>query len=389
MNKENYIYSKVLDKLGFFEPKDENYRIKENYNQIHVISGCEKPITENTAIAYYPGAFGTFHAGHVSAVTKAIEYIKTISPEDYVVVISPANSDYTIEKYGKDSVYSRNDYRFGKICEALEGIEGNVAIDLAPMLNSTCDHNFPTLLKDFVETRDSIDSIESLKHKPVVIVGKDRKDFALMKLVVDDIDFLYVEDTTGKSTSQIKSEDSNSVFKKKKVLLRCEKKSHYHLFVSYFAKEYETIFPLYIEDEFLAAHSIWNENKIDFTICKEYIDIGIPYQRLSRKFKHALDVPKEFIHDEDISFEGKLILDSDVYSGETKRYIESRGGKLISVMDFTNETGEWEIVDFNDFLNTDFCYPDFDIATRCSMRSFSHEDHKNYKNFVKRARDLI
>ena len=387
MKNNDFVYSDILDKLGWFEPKAADYRIDKNYKEIHIVSGCSNPIDKNTLIAYYPGSFGTFHEGHISAVKQTISHLKKFS-ENYIVVISPANSDYAIDKYGKNSVHSRNDYRFNKICQSLSGIEGNVAIDLSPMLNSVCDTNFPLLVKDFVESQISA-PITELKNKPIVVLGKDRKDFQLIKLIVDDLDFFYVEDSTGQSTSKIIREEGNAQYNKKKVILRYNKIQELDLFERFYGDLYEEIIPSPIEEELKIVSFQLKFNCIDFTICKDYAGFnGVQYHRLSRDFAHALDTPKKFIHDKNLDFKGKRILDSDVYSGETKRYIENLGGQLFALYNFEGQENEWEIVDFDDFKNPKFCYPYKDIATRCSMPAFSFEDHVKYQEFLKKVNSL-
>lgn len=373
------IYDEVFESLGFFNTREEYRKIEHNYNPIQFI-GSKKSINENTAIGYFPGCFAAFHDGHVSVIKKALQELKKIS-NDYLLVVAPTNTEYTVMKYGVDSAYATNYYRYNIILNRLRQDFGSeaTAIDLNPMLNARCDFNFTDQLEAFITAHTGAN--KKLNHTPRIIVGKDRQHYSMLGKLTDRVDFICVEDSTGMSSSAIIKNHPLTIVKKH-CLLRCNNYAEFSLFHKYFASEYSIITRVLLENELdRARRLIAEKGPFDFTICKEYAGL-LPYVPLSRDFDHALDTPVKFKHG-DINFEGKKILDSDIYSGSTKRYVESLGGELVAVFDTSTGIypGTHEIVDFSDFKKANYCYPFVDVAERCSMRPFTYEMHLKYEQF--------
>lgn len=169
---------------------------------------------------------------------------------------------------------------------------------------------------------------------------------------------------------------------KKECILRCSDWSEVELFRKYFGNQYTGVSPLYRSHELDMARALMREHKFDFTICKEYMDL-LEYRRLSRRWINPLHQSTEFWDRVVPDVNGKLILDSDVYSGSTRNYIESRGGKLIPVFEVDPETTE--VVDYDDLIHNYLQYPHADVAWRCSMAPFTKEDHANFAAFLKEA----
>ena len=373
------IYDEVFESIGFFHTKEEYRKIDANCNPIQFVT-AEKSITENTVIGYFPGCFAAFHDGHVSVIKKALAELKDIST-DYLLAIAPSNTDYTVKKYGKRSVYATNYYRYNRILNRLrQDFPGEpIVIDLNPMLNARCDFNFTDLMESFADVMTP--PKVKLNYIPRVILGKDRQHYSALEELTDRVKFICVKDTTGLSSSAI-IEDHPLILGKKHCFLRCNNIQEFTLFNKFFVSEYLSVSPMYTSQElFLAKLMIEEQGPFDFTICKEYKDL-LPYVSLSRDFDHALDTPAKFIHG-DVDFVGKKILDSDVYTGSTKRYIERLGGELLATFDKVAgyHPATHEIVDFDDFKKPNFCYPHVDVAERCSLPPFTFEMHQKYEQF--------
>lgn len=371
-----FIYSEILAELGWFDPRQEFKRLSDDVNYVHYIN-TPISINEDTIIAYFPGCFAEFHQGHVSVIDEMKVVLEEIT-QNYLIVIAPANTDYTVSKYGAESIHATNKYRYDRIVDVLNGYEGNVAIDLNPMLNNDRDYNFTDLLKDFVERH--VGCFDSLKNPPYIVCGKDRKYFHNLEKLTKKIRVFYAPDTTQLSSSNlIKSEPKK--IQKKKVFLRCHNHEEYELFVDFFSKHYADVVPVFFEREIERAKEISEREAAEVTICKDYASF-LPYVPFHRSFLHPLMSANTHVGDVD-ALKGKVVLDSDVFTGSTRDAVERTGGKLVAVMDFSNKQDILEIVDFPDFYDDNYRYPYYDISTRCSMLPFTEKDHVEYEMFMR------
>lgn len=368
---KSFIYTDILNDIGWFDSV-KPFKKLAKVNYIHFINGI-KQINKDTVIAYFPGCFAHFHEGHISVIDEMKDTLEK-QTDNYVIVLAPANSDYTVSKYGADSVYASNKYRYDRITQLLTGYDGNVAIDLNPMLNNDRDYNFTDLLKDFVERH--VADFDYLKHAPYIMCGKDRAYFKNLELLTKKIRIFYADDATQLSSSGFIKEKPKQIVKKV-CHLRCKHIRQLELFKMFFRNQYSRIEPIFLEDELTLAKE--KSKDADVTICKDYADI-LPYVPFHREFTHPLISNNSHTGDSSLLI-GKRVLDSDVFTGGTERSILALGGSLVSVMDFSSKTEEHELVDFNDFLDGKYRYPYYDIATRCSMRPFTYEDHKNLTSF--------
>ena len=189
----NYDYK---ERLGLFKTKlDTISEIapRENFVYHNIIdTGAIKPITKDTVIVYYCGAFTYFHSGHFKLMSRAYYDLKAIH-DDVRVVISPANSDYIAEKYGT-SVGVSNKQRYDRIIDYLakstyDEFAKSIMIDLNPMLNMVCDFNFTDLVKNFVEKYVPYNEIKT----PYILCGKDRKYFKELENHTDKLKVYYDE----------------------------------------------------------------------------------------------------------------------------------------------------------------------------------------------------
>lgn len=373
------VYSEILTSLGWFdtgmgkpEPFCADYRVLTNQPY------GPGDIQDTTRIAYYPGCFAEFHDGHMAVIRQVLSILKE-EGGDYRLIIAPANSDYTMSKYG-DVLQASNKYRYDRIVERLRTEPGmeRVHIDLNPMLNFDRDHNFPDMIDDFLKGQGW--SLDAMKSRVLIVCGKDR-DWSMLNRVQNKLATLYVEgDDT--SSSAIMASKPPMPRVKKDVIVRCTTWLDYERFKKYFGKQYKTVTPLYKNHELDMARALMREHKFDFTICTEYMDL-LEYRRLSRRWVNPLEQSREFWDQSIGDVNGKLILDSDVFSGTTRDFIESRGGKLIPVFEVDPETTE--VVDYDDLIHNYLQYPHADVAWRCSMAPFTKEDHANFAAFLKEA----
>lgn len=367
-----FLYSEILEKIGWFDCQQSFKRLDKNVNFVHFIN---QPITIdcNTLIAYFPGCFAHFHDGHITVIEQMKKLLQSIT-DNYVIVIAPANSDYTVNKYGQDNVYASNKYRYDRIVEVLDGYEGNIAIDLNCMLNNDRDYNFPDLLKDFVERH--ISSFDDLTHIPYVMCGKDRQYFKTLELLTNKIRIFYGDDTTQLSSSQFIKQNPKT-FNLKTCYLRCNNPRQYYAFIDFFGHNYKSVIPIFLREELRVAEM--SAKFADVTICKEYAHL-LPYIPFHRQFSHPLITKNGFVGDIG-QLAGKLVLDSDSFTGGTARAISNMGGTLKPIFRFNDRTASCELVDFNDFYDDNYCYPHYDIAERCSMLPFTKYDHENLRQF--------
>lgn len=378
----SFIYSDIANKspnenlglLGWFDPKESFEVIDASVNYVKFL-GRPAEINKYTLIAYFPGCFAEFHEGHLDVVRQAIRQCQQIT-NNYLVVIAPANSDYTVEKYGKDSIFATNKYRYDRICKMLSGIDGRVAIDLNTMLNYKVDYNFTDLVCDFVRRHHL--NYDDLYHVPRIVCGKDRDYFGNLTKATNKLGVIYVEDSTGASSSAyIKSLD-NSKLTKKNLLLRCDNAEQHKLFVKYFGEQYNHVQLQLLSDEIAMAKTMNYIHNFDATICKDYADF-LPYLKVHRRFENPLSSGDGHTIYNDLK--GLKVLDSDIFSGGTKNMLASQGGMLYAVHDFSGCLETHELLDIADFYDDKYCYPYVDISSRCSMRAFDLEAHNNFNAF--------
>lgn len=363
MNK-NSLYTRILESLGWFDAgKFEPLGL---VNQVYP----KNSFHAKKVIGYFPGCFAEFHAGHISAIQKFTEPLV-----DPLVVIAPSNANYTFEKYG-DVEQASNKYRFDKIKSFEKELDekigkGNWCIDLNPMLNFDRDHNFTDLLEDFLHRHGS--SLDTIEFKPYIICGKDR-DYRKLETVTDKLSVFYAKDTTRESSSRLIAE-SPKPRKKKKLFLRVEHEEQYNLFKSWWSEQYESIEPIYLHQELDILEG--KISKFTATCCKDYKHL-LPYIHISRRWDNPL---MQSDHWTDGHILNLNIVDSDIYTGSTRDFVESKGGQLYSIFDFSGMTDEVEVLDYNDFQKMEFCYPYTDISSRCSMQPFNKSMHEYYNAF--------
>lgn len=355
-------------KAGYFEPKNDYHRLAPGFWARHLYDADDQ-------IIYFPGSFGQFHAGHLDVCKRAKE-----KHPGAILVIAPSNSDYLSQKYGKWSVNASNLHRYNNIQRAL--LESNLCayIDMDPMLNMTCDQNFTDLLQGWLNEGAGDCRLSNMSHKPIILAGKDRPEFLKLNDLQDLVTVEYYEDRTGASTSSLE----NKMRQKKKLILRCMTKEEYQLFVEYFHDQYLDIAPLYLDIELGWAEKMAKEVKATHTICKEYAGF-LPYIKVSRQFKHPLS--DSFFIPVTIP-EGAIILDSDVYSGGTRNFMEFNGAKFHALLNAEEFQDELEILDISDFRDPTYAYPFVDISSRCSMQAFDHEFHSHFNQFKSALENL-
>lgn len=362
-----FMSTETAETYGWFMPETMNMA------KCHHQQSFNPPVENGAEIFYFPGSFGEFHEGHISVV----EQIRRDNP-DAVIVISPSHSSYAALKYGAWSKRASNKYRYDNIMRAITGRGWyNVIIDTAPMLAALCDHNFPDLAIGFME-RNNLDGI------PNIVVGKDRVKWLELNEFTDEIKMVYVDDTTGVSTSD--SEAATRV--RKHAIVRAQTVAEGRLFVEHFADQYLTMRVLLIEDEIADVmrrfvHGEDTRNLI--TICKDYSHV-MPYYKLSRQFDTPLSDPvmpeiPEF-------FKGVTVVDSDIYTGTTADAVREAGGNLQAIMDVSDSTRDIEIIDVDDFKKADFNYPAYDLSERCSMQAFDSKMYYRVENFKRELKEL-
>lgn len=387
----SFLYDSIpenaLYECGYFEPK-KPFRALSCHNFIQFLS--QKEINQETLIVYFPGSFGYFHKGHLSVVRRACENARS-KTDNFVVVISPAHSDYSVEKYG-DTNFASNKDRYDQIMRYEDQLRDmNVIIDLNPMLNFECDHNFTDFLKFFVDR--TLGGFQHLRTKPILIGGKDR-DFSALASHTDKVDFWYfdAEQDIGTSTS-FRPEPT----KRPKLYLRAHNQGEVDTFTCHLGLFYKDIEPIFIPEERKIVTQIAKTQPC-MTICKDYADL-VPYMKLSRHYEHPLADPyHQKMDTEGNSLEAQLavyrgftVIDSDVFSGGTRFFIEGLGLDFVSLTDLSGEENV-ELLDIDDFKKENFCYPFVDLSSRCSLPAFSSEKYdiiRNLKNDLKLLKNRI
>lgn len=382
MTVESFVYNNIpdvfLDEAGYFNPP---VPFKPLSDRNFVININNKKITKDTLVLYYPGSFGFFHEGHYDIVCRAINDAKQLT-DDYVLVISPANSDYSASKYGNSS-FASNKHRTNRILSVIGGTDLNIIIDLNPMLNFEVDHNFTDLLDNFIKM-NSVCDIVDMKYTPVIVAGKDR-NFSILNDLTNMVQCWFYDEKVVCSTSK---NFTPLPLKKKKLFLRVHTKQEYDLFCSFFSNWYNGIEPIFIKDEIEFVKSL-PKNDMYITICKDYADL-LPYVKLSREYDTPLSEPyhNSYYNKTLEEYIGYTVVDSDIYSGSTRKFVENLGLKMVSYINLEDCTDEVELLDIDDFKKPDFTYPFVDLTSKCSMPVFTLNEHQIYNRFKEKLKML-
>lgn len=376
------LYDEILASIGWFDTDTPDAEPIEEF--FHSVYPPLSIIDKNTVVAYYTGCFAEFHSGHMNVVTDTLKRLKKrmkmVFPSRKIVfVIAPANADYTLSKYG-DVEQASNKYRYDKIVEAIKGMD-NVYIDLNPMLNFDRDHNFPDLIEHFLNRYDL--SLDSMTEVPFIVCGKDRGNLGDISKFTKKLRVIYHRGDETSSSAIIK--ENPLPRKKKDLILRCKNDKEFDLFCKYFKDQYESIEPLYQDYERRLASRIVDELDRDaskVTICKDYKGI-LHYIKVSRGWDNPLQQSKYFLCSDVSKLNGATVLDSDIFSGSTERFVEQHGGKLIALIKCREHE---EIIDYEDLISGNWQYPFVDISYRCSMQPFDRNMHEKFNNFLNEAK---
>ena len=353
---------------GYFKPSTKWSPIDSTSNYVMYLDNAIS-ISKDTLVIYYSGSFGQFHEGHLNVVERAIQDAKQIT-DNYVIVISPTNSDYCVSKYGAYSNLSSNKERTNNIKKIIEerGLT-NVVIDINAMLNHYSDQNFTDLLQYFINHNCNVKSLTELTHIPVLVGGKDR-DYRSITKHTDLVGFWFYEEEVARSTS---TDTTNIIQDKKNLVLRVNNISEYDIFVSLMGQYYKSISYIMIDGETNRVSKMDKDKCI--TICKDYSHI-LEYIPLSREYETPLSEPKHNIQDRDkfLQYKGKVVIDSDIFSGGTKDFIETVCGLRMEALIDLRHTNV-ELLDIDDFKKPDFRYPYVDLSSKCSLPAFTYKEH--------------
>lgn len=370
MKIDSYIYKDIDQEqaieAGYFETT-EPWSDRCKVNTIDNLSF--RSIGRDTLICYYSGSFGFFHDGHLDVIKRAYEDASKIT-DDFVIVLSLANSEYSFSKYGNSS-FSSNYDRYHRVNEYRALLsQYNVVIDLNPMLNYRVDHNFTDLMYDFIIKNVDID-ISNLTHKPVIIGGKD-KDYSTLNELTSDVKFWYYDEKVEKSTSK------DYVTKEKlkvSLYIRVHTKEEYNIFKSHMSNYYRKITPIYINDEIKDLTRLFKNEKKVITVCKDYGHL-FEYIELKRIFDNPLSNSRHDEKDKEKfkKYQGYTVIDSDVFSGGTRTFIQNCGLKFHALIDLSKSKNT-DLLDIDDIKDEHFNYPYVDLSYRCSLPGFTPELH--------------
>lgn len=411
--KKEYPLSDIdneMQKIGYFETTTNSYLKNIDSKKVIELIYCKIKdksyiSKQEHVIGYYCGSFSIFHDGHISVIKDFFNYVKKNHPNHFVnkkfkIVLSPANSDYLVEKYNGHYTFTENKFRFDLIKEKIKGdkflnklwSDGCLVVDINPMLNNLHDYNFTDLIKNFCDHHYP----NSIKY---IICGKDKKYFKNLEKYQDYLKVFYSKgkkDLDGNlisSSALLKINPYQYNFNKKDLILRCWNVDEYLLFKKYFSHQYKNIIMQDINEEISYFNS--QEIKIDFTICKDYKFL-YPYIPFHRQYDNPLgnthfDKTKmdNFLKKKNINLDSKVIIDSDCFTGATKHFLESEYNcRLYSFIDLSNLHHQVELLDIDDFRLDDFAYPKYDMASKCSMPSFNFSSHKNFNEFKTKLKQL-
>lgn len=353
----------------------------------------DDPVTEDTLVFYYPGCFTAVHKGHVDIIRRIYEYAESLT-NDFVIILSPSNYSYVKEKYPEHTSFDVNTNRIQQLKYIVTDINEDYLeyripiVDFNCMLNSTKELNFLNSLDYCLQQL----GISHLKNPPYIVCGKDT-DFSLLSKYTDAVKVLHFDASYNVSTKDFLKQKS---FVKKHCIFRCRTEEQYEIFCKHLGKYYESIQPSYLEDEKKAVQDIIDtlprDRKI-ITICKEYQDI-LPYHKVSRGI-HSISSSYDYlipIGNYTITREDLYIIDSDIYTGVTKRFLErSREAKqtVYAVMDFSDKHNDYEIVDYLDIIDEKFDYPYQNISYRMSLPEMTEEVYQDFKQLKKELIEII
>lgn len=364
---DSFLYSQLprtkAIEAGYFDAPKRPAILPQVRLGLIPVSPSAKPNPHLNVIAYYPGAFGEFHKGHVNVVWRAWKDIKRTP--DSAIVIAPAHSSYAVAKYG-NTLQATNGYRARNILAAFKDAPFPVYLAVDQLLNATEDYNVTDQIEHFALSGTVVR----------IVTGKDRNWKGLNGLH-PCVAVEYYDDETGASTSQM----ALTPLRRKTCLVRTPSPEKFSLFKRTFQHHYSSVQHVDTREERKWAKSFVGEAS---TICKEYADI-LPYYKVSRKFAHPWDLNPTIECNANLS---GLWVDSDTYSGATKCFIESCGGTLHTYLDVSDYTETFEIVDISDFEAGTYVYPFVDVAERCSMMPWGVEDYANMATFLSQLKDM-
>lgn len=381
MNKiKSYIYEDIkeefLKESGYFESGEFASLSEENF----IDNLSDKEFSEKTKVIYFSGSFGFFHEGHLDVIKRAHKEFSA-SNMDIVIVVSPSNSDYAKKKYG-DTNFANNFDRYQRILEFREELKKyDVVIDLNPMLNNKIDYNFTDILYYFL-SKNINKNVDDIKNKPVLIGGKDR-DYSKLNDLTNKVRFRFYKEKKVFSTSAEYNKKNIRNNTKKELYLRVNNKKEYDVFYQYMSNYYEKITPIYIENEKKIVKEMIKNNSADYiTICKDYADI-LKYVKVSREYENPLSKSKHKENRELKKEKGKTVIDSDIYTGGTKMFVEQNNLSFFSILDLSKKNKEIELLDIDDFKKEKFGYPYVDISSKCSLPPFTKEMHTIFESLKK------
>lgn len=373
----SFIYDDILKSMGYFDP-GKKFDTLDNVNFVTYLNGAVAP-DSSTMIGYFPGSFAHWHDGHSAVIKEFERAIRLDSDLNYLIVVAPANSDYTVQKYGQNSLYATNKYRYDRIVSELEKLDIPIAVDLNPMLNADRDYNFTDLALDFVERQGL--KWDNLKHVPFILAGKDRWDFRKVSEHSDKIRVWYTSNETGLSSSDYIAENPKPI-QQKKLWIRCHNSAQYKIVKKFLGKYYSEIVPKYIEKEKEQLFKI--ASLFDYTICKDYADM-FTYVPVHRQYVNPL-MHSGFECDDPSLFKGANVCDSDSFTGSTVKFLKESGADHVeTVWDLRNCQDDVELLDFDDFADGKYVYPHVDVSSRCSLPAFTKDDHIWYNEFIEFA----
>lgn len=392
MNNRSFVYSdyplQEAIRAGYFEPVELNVKLDDKFNSVYIPGGHK--INSETTILYFPGAFGSFHPGHVGCIESSYQLLLNngADPDNTIVIISPAHSDYTAYKYGEASGNASNATRYNAIKQAMAGSKVKWGIDLAPMLNYRCDNNITDLVNNFVQSQGLV--LDQMVNPVYLICGKDRGDFIHLAKLCPKIEVVYIPDSSGHSTSaQYKLPNRT----KKKLLLRVHNQQQVEVFAKYFGNQYTSVEPIYIDDEINKAKSIaraiyYLSGKVA-TICKDYKAFAA-YIPVSREWLNPLEQSGQFRFDPRIEqFRDMTVIDSDIFSGSTAKYLKQHYNiNVAAVHNLSKQLDDVELLDIDDFVNNSWCYPYVDISSRASIDAFTAATYAKFDQMVAELKSI-
>lgn len=369
-NIYNGIPKKYRSRCGYFRPSERFIPICDRANYVNSFGSRSDARLHVDLVAYYAGSFGEFHDGHMDVVRRVYEDCVATGLR-FVIVIAPSNSDYAVNKYGFTQLAS-NKHRYDAIMKyANEFQEMNVELDLNPMLNFRIDHNFTDLAKYYMDH-----NVMPFKGQKLVFVGGKDRDYRELNKRTDQCEYWFYPEQVEASTS---TRSMPVEFKKAKAFIRVHTTQELAVVEKYLGEYYESIEPIFIDEELEEASKLVTDNTV--TICKDYTSLpNVSYYKQSRIFDNPLHDPRHIMHPDlfNISVKNNArkyrVIDSDIFSGGTKEFVERMGFEFVAVNDFRNMENV-EVIDIDDLRQEKFNYPHVDLAWRCSLPPFNAKLH--------------